>query len=308
MQTTRDTFRRRAPWGARAFSLAELLVVIGIIALLIAILLPPLQAAHRQAKDTKCAAQQQQLNIALEAARADYGYFPVWDDAGSPTRYTWIDVLVQRKLMGNPRLGYCPQDPRPSPLNAARGRHHQVAYPGQDGKFGIDYSYGISVPLAAAGWIWQPGFSGSTVDQPRRLDDHERYPAQRILVADGNWSTIYNLSGDAAAGHDWAYPTQYDNTVDWRHRKRSANLLFQDGHVGRAEYLGGQKPVDTHRQFLWYPGESVYVGPDNKHGNNWYPNAAPVNFETGETAVNFPGAMAPSWYTNNLGWTQIYNK
>jgi type II secretory pathway pseudopilin PulG len=48
----------------RAFSLAELLVVTGVIALLIAITLPPLQYAKRQAMRTQCSAQLQQFGRA----------------------------------------------------------------------------------------------------------------------------------------------------------------------------------------------------------------------------------------------------
>lgn len=293
--------------GLRGFTLAELLVVIGIIALLISILLPPLRAAHRQAMDTRCKLQEQQLGLALQSALVEYKYYPIWDDGGSPVRYTWIDVLIQRRLLGNARAGYCPQDPQPGMLSTARGEHFLVSYPGSPGHYGIDYSYGIGVPLSAAGWF--TGSPGGSDGESRRLEDHDRYPAQRVLAGDANWSTIYNLSGHQLDGHNWNFPAWYDNMVDWRHHGPAANLLFQDGHVARLQYTPGyDKPVDTTRQFVWYSGEPLDVGPPDQHGRNYYPDSPPVNLETGESVGGYPSEMAPSYYTYNSQWTQIHNK
>lgn len=296
---------RSVRWGRRGFSLPELLIVCGIMALLISILLPPLSVAHRQARAAKCAAQLQQLGRSLEGARNDYAYFPVWDDSGSPKRYTWIDVLIEGGYLSDRRVGYCPDDPAPGPLNSARGAHYQINYPGRENCPGIDYSYGLAAPLSAGAWNWRSGFGDG---QKRRLDDHQRYPAQRVLAADSCWSVIYNLSGEGTCTFDWSYPTQYDNTVDYRHPNLTANLLLQDGHVERVEYeVACDVPVNTANCFVWYPGESANVGPDDEYRGNFYPNEPAVNMATGADGV-VPKEMVPGFYTSHQLWTRISHK
>jgi prepilin-type processing-associated H-X9-DG protein/prepilin-type N-terminal cleavage/methylation domain-containing protein len=64
--------------NARAFTLVELLVVIGIIALLIAILLPVLGKSREKANQLKCCAQQRQiLQGMMLHANDHHGYMPL---------------------------------------------------------------------------------------------------------------------------------------------------------------------------------------------------------------------------------------
>jgi prepilin-type N-terminal cleavage/methylation domain-containing protein/prepilin-type processing-associated H-X9-DG protein len=302
--------RSRGAANRRGFSLPELLIVIGIIALLVAILSPQLLQARRQAMNTQCSAQLQQLGGALSAIHNDYKFYPLWDDDGSPTRYTWVDVLVQRNYFVNPKGAYCPNDQRPDPLNAARAAYYRLQYPKKPGVPGIDYSYGISVPLSAGGWVWRIAFNPPDDPRARRFENYDRNPGSRVLAADGNWSAIYNLSGDALRDGVWNDPTQFDNMAAWRHPGHSANLLMQDGHAIRARYdLDCPESINTNTSFVWYPGEPVHVGPDDEYGLNWYPNMPPfVGQKRGSGSDAFPNELNPTYYTRNSLWTRILHK
>ncbi len=66
----------------RAFTLAELLVVLAIMSILSAILLPALRKARERALITKCVSVIASLQVALDMYQMDYGVYPASADIG----------------------------------------------------------------------------------------------------------------------------------------------------------------------------------------------------------------------------------
>lgn len=213
-----------------AFTLVELLVVVGIIAVLIAIILPVLGKAREQAYRIKCAANLRAMGQALILYTQQYRYYPGAQcrDGGA----MWVPRL-RPFLGGNRDLFYCPsQDERcrwgdsgPQPVARVAGGEH------------LSVGYEVGEPLIHQWAYFSYGYNGNGVGQledgtwmglgagPHQMlpASRVRQPADMIAIADSNAD---GLGDYGIIGTSTAIPS-----LPGRIHNGGANVLFCDGHV-----------------------------------------------------------------------------
>jgi prepilin-type N-terminal cleavage/methylation domain-containing protein len=249
----------------RAFTLVELLVVIAIIGVLVALLLPAVQAAREAARRTQCANNLKQLGLAIHNYADTYNRFP----AGcSPTGDPWTGGIHRKGSVLVKLLPYVEQSPLYSQIDFRRD---------------------------VTQWIWDnhrntkiPGYLCPSDPEFSTDRAHSNYGtslgAQR-MSSNGSWCLLYEGHINGPTGHGSSNAPTNISGVFSRFFWAARFADITDG-TSNTIAMGEIRPrcSDHHRQG-WFHGNAL-----------WTATTAPINFPTCEGE---PQYQANSCYAMN---------
>lgn len=290
--STTPTLRAaRAPDYVQGFTLVELLVVIAIVGVLIALLLPAVQAAREAAKRTTCQNHLRQIGLAMLSYESTQQAFPAGcegcrftppatGEPFTPLRFqSWNLKLLPGLELGALADAYdeslpsyhasnkavarqsvplflCPST-ESTALNATSGAWRDAAFTDFGGVYGVEGT-GNDAPKDAKQFLADPYLGVMLYEEPTRLSQITDGTASTIAIAElieRRASETEWVNGHNVFAQEKSEPINVETTLGngfGSPHPGGASGLFSDGHV---EFLSETTDVTTLASLLTRAGE-----------------------------------------------------